>query len=77
MLTATLEDGTVVSTGSVPDDEAFTSTVTEGGVVDEGEHRGSVLRTQVLEQAAVVVLIADGLALASRWSSPGSTRSGW
>ena len=58
VLTATLEDGTVVSTGSVPDDEAFTSTVTEGDVVVKASIPRSVLRTQVLEQAAVVVLIA-------------------
>ncbi len=63
VLTATLDDGTVVSTGSVPDDEAFTGTVTEGDVVVKASIPRSVLRTQVLVQAAVVFLIA-ALALA-------------
>ncbi len=70
VLTATLADGTVVSTGSVPDDEAFTSTVTEGDVVVKASIPRSVLRTQVLEQAAVVVLIAAlalGVAMVVAW----------
>jgi signal transduction histidine kinase len=58
LLTATLADGTVVTTGSVPDDEAFTATVTEGDVTVKASIPVSVLRREVLQQSAVVVVIA-------------------
>lgn len=57
-LTAFLPDGTVVSTGPVPDDEAFVATATEGGVTVKASIPVSFLRAQVAWQAAVVVVIA-------------------
>ncbi|HET7902218.1 MAG TPA: HAMP domain-containing sensor histidine kinase [Candidatus Nanopelagicales bacterium] len=57
VLTATV-DGETVSTGSVPDDEAFTATASENGVTVKASIPKSVLRTEVTGQAAVVVIIA-------------------
>lgn len=70
VLTATLPDGTVVSTGSVPDEDAFTSTVKEGDVTVKASIPRSVLQAQVLEQAAVVVgiaVLALAVAMAVAW----------
>lgn len=58
VLTARLEDGRVVSSGTVPHGDAFTETSREGDVVVKASIPKSVLREQVLGQAAVVVLIS-------------------
>ena len=58
LLTAMLPDGTVVSTGSIPDGEAFTAEASDGDVTVRASIPVSVLRAQVLGQAAVVVVIA-------------------
>jgi signal transduction histidine kinase len=58
VLTAYLPDGTVVSTGTITDPDAFTHTSTDGDVAVKASIPTSVLRQQVLGQAAVVVTIA-------------------
>ncbi|MFN8155980.1 MAG: HAMP domain-containing sensor histidine kinase [Candidatus Nanopelagicales bacterium] len=71
-VTVTLKDGTVVSTGSVPDDQAFTATSIsdDDDVIVKASIPVSALRQEVLMQAGVVIAIAAlalGVSMVVAW----------